>query len=184
MYGFTPTIKEISVNDKVIRYLKDKKQFEIFSNKKYYTGWAVMLFIASALLAAVITVPLFLWSQIAGYISLIIPVLFILAGIRFYYLAQNDDRKIYIDPSKKIMLYHTSLAIPFQSIKNFSVTKTEVLLIKNKFRIKKTQGFQIDAEDHKGNKAPLLKSENEEKIRLIVKEISLISGVPQRWNVK
>jgi CTP:phosphocholine cytidylyltransferase-like protein len=184
MYGFTPTIKEISVNDKVIRYLKDKKQFEIVSNKKYYSDWALMLLIAALLLAGAITVPLFLWNQIAGYISLIIPVLFILAGIRFYYLAQNDDRKIYIDPSKKIMLYHTSLAIPFQSIKNFTVTKTDVLMIKNKFRIKKTTGFQIDAEDHKGNKAPLVKSENEEKIKLILKEISLLSGVPQKWNAK
>lgn len=181
MNGFHPTIKELTANDKIIRYLKEKKQFEIVSNKKYYMGWAMMLFFASVLLFASLSLPLLFWSIVAGCISLIIPVLFVLSGIRFYYLAGNDDRKIIIDGTKRVMMYNTSLAIPFQSIKQFSVSRADVLTIKNKIRIKKMQGFRIDAEDHKGNKALILQSENEEKIRLIAKEISLFTGAAQKF---
>lgn len=184
MYGFQPTIKELTVSDKKIRYLKEKKQFEITSNRQYYLDWTFMLVFAAVLLFSVISIPLFLWSVVAGSISLIIPVLFILSGIRFFYLAKNDERRIIIDAGKKVILYHSSLTIPFQSIKQISVSEADILLVKNKIRIKKASGFQVDAEDHKGNKAPLIKSENEEKVKLICKEISLLTGVPQKWNKK
>jgi hypothetical protein len=112
-----------------------------------------------------------------GCITLIIPVLFILAGIRFFYLAGNDDRKIIIDDTKKVIVYSASMAIPFNSIRKLSKTETDILTVKNKFRIKKHKGWEISVEDHKGNKAPLLKSENEEKIKLILKEFSLLMDV-------
>lgn len=177
MYGFIPSIKELTVADKIVRYSKEKKQFEISVNKKYFSDWAIALFLISAILFFAIPFPLFFWSYIAGGIAMIIPVLFILAGIRFYYMAGNDDRKIIIDNNKKVVVYSASMAIPFKSIKKLSKTPTDILIPKNKFRIKKQAGWEISAEDHKGNKAPLLKSENEEKIKLILKEFSLLMDV-------
>jgi hypothetical protein len=177
MYGFIPTIKELTVADKVVRFSKEKKQFEISSNKKYFTDWAIALFLIAILLFCAIPLPLMFWNMVVGCITLVIPVLFILAGIRFYYLAGNDDRKIIIDPAKKVIVYSASMAIPFKSIRKLSKSETEILFVKNKFRIKKLKGWEISAEDHKGNKAPLLKSENEEKIRLILKEFSLLMDI-------
>jgi hypothetical protein len=177
MYGFIPSIKELTVADKVVRYSKEKKQFEISVNKKYFMDWAIALFLISVIMFLVIPLPLMFWSMIVGCITLIIPVLFILAGIRFFYLAGNDDRKIIIDDTKKVIVYSASMAIPFNSIRKLSKTETDILTVKNKFRIKKHKGWEISVEDHKGNKAPLLKSENEEKIKLILKEFSLLMDV-------
>jgi ABC-type spermidine/putrescine transport system permease subunit II len=97
MYGFNPSIKELTVADKVVRYSKEKKQFEISVNKKYFLDWTIVLFIIAVLLFATISLPLMFWSMIIGCITLIIPLLFVLAGVRFYYLASNNDQKIIID---------------------------------------------------------------------------------------
>ena len=177
MFGFNPTIKELTVADKIVRYSKEKKQFEISVNKKYFLDWTIVLFIIAALLFATISLPLMFWSMIVGCITLIIPLLFILAGVRFYYLASNNDQKIIIDNNKKVIVYSATMAIPFKSIKKLSKTPVDILIPKNKIRIKKYAGWEISAEDHKGNKAPLVKSENEEKIKLILKEFSLLMDV-------
>lgn len=177
MFGFNPTIKELTAADKIVRYSKDKKQFEISVNKKYFFDWAIALFLIAVILFCAIPLPLMFWSMIIGCIALIIPVLFILAGIRFYYLATNNDQKIIIDSNKKVIVYSANMAIPFKSIKKLSKTPVDILIPKNKFRIKKQAGWEIAAEDHKGNKAPLVKSENEEKIKLILKEFSLLMDV-------
>lgn len=177
MFGFNPTIKELTVADKIVRYSKEKKQFEISVNKKYFSDWTIVLFIIAVLLFATLSLPLMFWSMIVGCITLIIPVLFILAGLRFYYLASNNHQKIIIDNNKKVIVYSASMAIPFKSIKKLSKTPVDILIPKNRIRIKKHAGWEIAAEDHKGNKAPLLKSENEEKIKLILREFSLLMDV-------
>lgn len=177
MFGFNPTIKELTVADKIVRYSKEKKQFEISVNKKYFSDWTIVLFIIAVLLFATISLPLMFWSMIVGSITLIIPVLFILAGLRFYYLASNNHQKIIIDNTKKVIVYSASMAIPFKSIKKLTKTPVDILIPKNRIRIKKHAGWEISAEDHKGNKAPLVKSENEEKIKLILKEFSLLMDV-------
>lgn len=177
MFGFNPTIKELSAADKIVRYSKEKKQFEISVNKKYFSDWTIALFLIAIILFCVISLPLMFWSMIVGCITLIIPVLFILAALRFYYLASNNQQKIIIDNHKKVIVYSANMAIPFKSIKKLSKTPVDILIPKHKFRIKKHAGWEISAEDHKGNKAPLVKSENEEKIKLILREFSLLMDV-------
>lgn len=183
MNYFNPSIKELTLADKMLRWSKEKRRFEITVNKKYMLDWAAALFLISALLFLCISLPVFFLNVIAGYITLLIPAAFILAGIRFYYLAGNDDRKIIIDGPKNVIVYSTKLAIPFRSIKQLSLMETDIFLVKNRMRIKKQKGFQIMVEDHKGNKAPLVKSENHDKIQLTLKEFSLLMGVAKKTGV-
>ncbi len=183
MNYLNPSIKELTLADKMLRWSKDKRQFEITVNKKYMMDWAAALFLIALLLFLCISLPVFFLNVIVGSITLLIPTAFILAGIRFYYLAGNDDRKISIDSTKNVIIYSTKLAIPFSSIKQLSLTEVDIFLVKNRMRIKKLKGFQIMAEDHKGNKAPLVKSENHDKIQLVLKEFSLLMNVAKKTGI-
>lgn len=183
MNYFNPSIKELTLADKIVRWSKEKRQFVISVNKNYFMGWAVAIFFIALLLFLCISLPVFFLNVIVGYITLVIPVAFILVGIRFYYLAGNDDRKIIIDSQKSVIVYSEKLAIPFRSVKQLSLVEVDIFTVKNRMRIKKQKGFQIMAEDHKGNKAPLVKSENHDKIQLVLKEFSLLMNVAKKTGV-
>ena len=131
MSFFSPAIKELTLADKMLRWSKDKSRYEITANKKYLFDWAIALFLIAFLMLLCVSLPIMYFQLIVGCITLIIPLFFVLAGIRFYYLSGNDDRMIALETTNKVIVYSSKLAIPFKTIKQLSLAETDIFLIKN-----------------------------------------------------
>lgn len=172
-------LNNLTCINKVIDFDAIKNQYVIRVNEKYYKSVAFTFLAIGAIsgISLIVFSFWFFWVGGIGFLVLSLPLL--LVGSRYYYQAGLKENNIIIDLQKGVIVYSKTLIIPLKTIKKINVQKIAYREPKKLlYSFSKLSVFQISIVDYKGNIAPLLKSDNENKIRTISQDLGVRLGVP------
>lgn len=173
------TLNNLTCIEKIIHFDTIKNQYVIRVNEKYFKKIATTYISIGVILGVLfITLSFYsFWGGLIGFIGLSLPL--ILAGVRFIYLGTLKENNIIIDLQQRAIIYSKTLVIPIKTIKHLKIQKVSFREPKRMlYSFGKMTAWQVSIVDHRGNIAPLVKSENEQKILVISKDISTRLGVP------
>lgn len=172
-------LNNLTCFEKIIHFDAVKNQYVIRVNEKYYKKIATTYISIGATLGVLCIVLSFnyFWSGSIVFMGVALPL--ILAGARFLYIGGLKENNIIIDLQQRVIVYSKTLVIPIKTVKHLTVDKTTFREPKRMlFPFAKLKAWQVSIVDHRGNIAPLVKSDNEQKILTIANDLGYRIGVP------
>lgn len=173
------TLNNLTCLNKIIHFDAAKNQYVIRVNETYYKKIATSHIYIGAISGVLFIALSFysFWSGLILFLGLSLPIL--LAGARYIYLGSLKENNIIIDLQQRVVVYSKTLVIPIKTVKQLNVEKITFLEPKKMlFSFGKMKAWQVSIVDHKGNIAPLVKSDNEQKILTIANDLGFRVGIP------